>query len=394
MDREWYIELKWNCRSCDTKDILGRHKRCPSCGNPREEAEMEMTGLEPDAGGYNRAPQVTDSERLREAQAGADWFCPMCKAGNKGDGNQCESCGGSRNADVYRLPPPSRPAPPPSRQTTYQPPPPVKPPRPKQNPSPPFQEETTKSRPLSIGCFAAIILSCLAFLAVFLSTQVVPGTVKDKTWEHRIKVESWQQTTLRAWADNTRERPEVPPVMGQGGTPGIQLISGSCGREYFGEGPSYTCGSKEEKYDCSTTSREECGTDCTSMGNGYAKCKPKYCTKKKHKTCTRMVEVRCTDPIYKDRCTYATQEWRAVTTLTEKGHGDELRWPKLSADDRTRGRKSATYVITIAYGEADSTKVDEETEAAYLRWPLGGAVDVEVNPLGIVRDVRLSNKEQ
>jgi hypothetical protein len=231
-------------------------------------------------------------------------------------------------------------------------------------------------------------------LAVFLSTQIVPGTVKDKTWEHRIKVESWQETTIRAWEYNTQERREVPPVMGQGGTPGIRLIAGSCDREYFGQGPSYTCGSREEKYDCSTTTREECGTDCRSTGNGYAKCKPKYCTKTNHKTCTRTVPVRCSDPVYKDRCTYATQEWQAVTPLTKNGHGDELRWPEFSSDDRTRGVKSATYVVTIAYGQDDSTEVDEKTEADYLRWPLGGAVDVEVNRLGIVRDVRLTNKAQ
>lgn len=385
MAEEWFIELKWNCRSCDTKDILGRHKRCPSCGNPREEAEMQMTGLEPDADGYNRAPKVTDSERLSEAKAGADWFCSMCAAGNRGDGNQCEACGASRIAEVYHLPPPTRSAPLPSQQTTYQPPPPLK-----QRPAPsPPQEEPTKTKSLSNGCFAAIILSFLAFLAVFLSTHIVPGTVKDKTWEHRIKVESWQQTTVRAWEYNTRERAEVPPVKGQGGTPGIKLIGGSCEREYFGQGPSYTCGSREEKYDCSTTTREECGTECKSTGNGYAKCKPKYCTKKIPKTCTRTVSVKCTDPVYKDRCTYATQEWQAVTTLTKKGHGDELSWPEFSADDRTRGLKSATYGITIAYGDDDSTELDEQTEANYLRWPLGGAVDVEVNRLGIVRDVHL-----
>ena len=75
---ERIIELKWNCNSCDTKGILGRHKVCPECGSPREKGEMRMDGLESNGDGFNAAPSVTEPELVDLAQAGFDWFCTHC----------------------------------------------------------------------------------------------------------------------------------------------------------------------------------------------------------------------------------------------------------------------------------------------------------------------------
>lgn len=37
------VELKWDCKSCNSKSILGRYARCPFCGSPREKGEMAST---------------------------------------------------------------------------------------------------------------------------------------------------------------------------------------------------------------------------------------------------------------------------------------------------------------------------------------------------------------
>ena len=95
------IELKWNCGECDTKGILGRHKRCPTCGSPREKGEMQMSGLNTDRNGdgYNDAPSVKDPELLRLARAGADWFCSHCGSGNRGDGDRARRGRRNRHGD-------------------------------------------------------------------------------------------------------------------------------------------------------------------------------------------------------------------------------------------------------------------------------------------------------
>ena len=391
---EWIIELKWNCRSCGTTGILGREEACPQCGNPREESEIKKAGVSIDESEAKSAPPVVDPTLIKRANLGADWFCSNCEAGNPRNTDQCVSCGSPQGAPVYRLPPPSRPPPP----RSY--PPPVEMGKPWRAPAPIDDQLDSDHQPRrgglqALGCFATtggvffLGLFIGIILFAFLHTTVHEGTVKDKTWEHRISVESWQHKTIRAWEYNTKERPEVPPVKGAGEQAGMKLIPGSCDREYFGQGPVHNCGSRQESYDCSVTTREECGQDCKSTGNGFARCKTKYCNKTKKKTCERTVPIQCSDPVYKDRCTYETQEWQFVTVLKANGHGNETYWPDVKADDTTRYTKSASYAVVIAYGEADSTDLDEETEAGYRKWPVGSPVKVMVNAFGGVREVQL-----
>ena len=389
---EWIIELKWDCRSCGTEGILGREGTCPQCGNPRDESEIKKAGVTIDESEAKSASPVVDPTRVKRANLGADWFCSNCEAGNPRNADQCVSCGSPQGAPVYRLPPPSRPP------RSY--PPPVEVGKHWREPDP-INDQSDLDRQerrrglQGLSCFATMggFFFLSLFIGIidyaFLHTTLYTGKVKDKTWEHRISVEAWQRKTIRAWEYNTRERPEVPPVKGAGERAGIKLIPGSCNQEYFGQGPSYNCGSREESYDCSTTKREACGQDCKSTGNGFARCTTKYCTKTKRKTCKRTVPIQCSDSVYKDRCTYETQEWQFVTVLKTNGHGDETYWPEPEADDTTRFTKSASYVVVIAYGEADSTELDEKTEAGYRKWPVGSSVTVAVNAFGGVREVQL-----
>src|SRR5215217_4952294 len=77
------IEGTWNCTSCDAKDILARHKRCPNCNNPREltgdESDFDFGEVDAESGKSLREG-VTDDKALEIAGAGEDWFCAFCGA--------------------------------------------------------------------------------------------------------------------------------------------------------------------------------------------------------------------------------------------------------------------------------------------------------------------------
>lgn len=85
-------EGRWDCPSCGSTGIYGRHTDCPGCGKPRPAGvRFYLAHGEPD---------VKDPEQLRDARAGADWICQQCKATNRAAEARCAGCGafrGSRN---------------------------------------------------------------------------------------------------------------------------------------------------------------------------------------------------------------------------------------------------------------------------------------------------------
>jgi hypothetical protein len=81
-------EGRWDCPSCGSKRIFGRHVDCPGCGKPRPEGvRFYLT---------DDAPIVTDPERLAEARAGADWICKHCGASTRAKHVNCGGCGAPR----------------------------------------------------------------------------------------------------------------------------------------------------------------------------------------------------------------------------------------------------------------------------------------------------------
>ncbi|HEX6041078.1 Ran-binding zinc finger domain-containing protein [Longimicrobium sp.] len=81
-------EGRWDCPSCGSVRIYGRHVDCPGCGKPRPAGVRFYLA----AG----APAITDPEQLREAQAGADWICNHCAASNRALLAHCGGCGAPR----------------------------------------------------------------------------------------------------------------------------------------------------------------------------------------------------------------------------------------------------------------------------------------------------------
>ncbi len=89
------LEGRWDCSNCGKKRIAGRHKKCPSCNDPRDQVlnPSEKTYLE------DGAPEVTDPALLELANAGPDWNCGHCDTANRGDTDICSVCNEPRDSN-------------------------------------------------------------------------------------------------------------------------------------------------------------------------------------------------------------------------------------------------------------------------------------------------------
>ncbi len=96
MARKRIIEGTWACTSCDTQGIKGRHKTCPTCGNPRENAESDFDFGPRTASGASTAASITNAALVEIANAGEDWMCVNCDASNPGNRDVCRTCAASR----------------------------------------------------------------------------------------------------------------------------------------------------------------------------------------------------------------------------------------------------------------------------------------------------------
>lgn len=81
-------EGRWDCPSCGSTAIYGRHVDCPGCGKPRPAGVKFYLA--------HGEPVVNDPERLREARAGADWICDSCGATTRATEARCGGCGALR----------------------------------------------------------------------------------------------------------------------------------------------------------------------------------------------------------------------------------------------------------------------------------------------------------
>jgi hypothetical protein len=397
---EEIIELRWRCGDCGADDILGRHKRCPTCGSPREKGEMKMEGLD------SAAPAVQEAELLELARAGADWFCRGCDSGNRGDAPACASCGAPREGQAA---PPSPSAADEARRARLT----------AQAEELAANAVGTISAPVKMaaaGISALFALLCGGGLWLH-SSSVVEARVQEMSWSRSITAQRWEPTQVRAWQHEVRERPERPPVQGAGEEAGWALLGG-CREEHHSD-ERYQCGTTrecedkyktvQESYSCSKTERYKCGRDCKDNGNGFATCKDKMCSRSVSDTCTRSKRVKdgqtckdvpkyCTRPILRTRCDYQTQQWVDQTPVEMLGGGRSLAWPAVPSADELRHLYSATYVVTVAWEEDGeprqhllrsevSRSSREKAEAAaepYLRWSEGQDVPLEVRNSGEV----------
>jgi hypothetical protein len=377
------IELKWNCSECDSVGILGRHKKCPNCGAPRERGEMQMSGLGSSAGESNTAATVTDSDLLALAKAGADWFCTHCESGNRGDVQSCQACGSARTgeADEGYTPQSSDID---SSETT---------------------DKIEKKQPAKrkLGRWILAVLGACLFVGIglvwwALSSYDTAGEVTTLSWRHTTIRQAWTQVQRGAWKMDTTITKEVAPLEGDGERAGMVLVQGSCQEKHHRD-ERYVCGSHEECTTDYTTESYACGETCTDDGNGFATCTTDYCTNQvaSGETC-RTVDDYCSRPIYETWCTYNTQSWQHSATDRHSGSNHETTWPTLDAGPLDRLRFTARYDVQVNYGDEEPFMWhpggDEESERTrqkrdlnlddYLSSSLGEAVQVRRLNIGPV----------
>ncbi len=239
-------EGRWDCPSCGSKSVYGRHVDCPGCGKPRPAGiRFYLT---------DDAPVITDAAQLAEAAAGADWICEHCGASTRATQTDCGGCGAARgtspsqpvidyaSANVPRsgdgmaadIPvpdatpaagPPDPPSPAPPAESTPAAPGPSEPSEPSGEtlaapapagtapatnppagvaPSPPTPEEPLTARTAVLGCAWGCwpvwaTLLALAFGVVdnwndarrarLEAARIDPGTVVDVRWERTIDLQ-------------------------------------------------------------------------------------------------------------------------------------------------------------------------------------------------------------
>ncbi|OJT26929.1 hypothetical protein BO221_02665 [Archangium sp. Cb G35] len=375
-ERTRIIEGNWNCTSCDTRNILARHRSCPNCNNPREETGQESEfdfGEVDDATGKSLREDVTDEKALSAAHAGADWFCDYCSASNRGDSPICRNCRAERSST--------------SRALSEGDEEPIEAPRSRRPPSvppPPAAAPGSGRKWLYVGVgLLTVIGSCMFWGS---RTHGVTGQVTTTEWTRTVHRETFQRVSREGWRSDLSTRASRMPVNGSGEVAGVENIR-SCfprqrGTRQVADGTERVCTTK--------TRREQCGTTekCTrkKMGNGYMKetCKdePKYCSKS-YQDCDMRTRYR-SEPVFDVSCTYDTYVWQPMDKKVESDRDCVPRWPTLAQGALDRLRREEKYAVRIGYEDGDSKEHVHEpkSEAEFLTWKKGQSVPLEVNNFG------------
>lgn len=405
----------WACTQCGNQNVSGKYKRCPSCGDPRQQHELDAMRPPSDF-----REHITDKDELAIAMDGADWHCGFCRRGNQGSHLHCVSCGASREdtESMGKVGPVGgeRPAPMPPRPTggTGHP----------EGAEDPFAVDIPKfefeERPymrhepeeridyheelewdddpvedfytardrrkkrMVWGIFGAIA-ALTAFLVWGFWTYDAPGVITGMSWEHNVHLEEWAQVTDGGWAP-IHERREVPPIDGGGERAGIDITS--CRQKHHHD-ERYSCGTESytesESYQCGTT--RSCSTRNNGNGSYSQSCTntPKYCTRPVTKTRTKY----CTRPIYEKWCDYRTQRWVRRHTATRMGGGHEYEWPEVATPLNTqRAMRTSKYVIIVTTEDGAKEATETVNRATYDRWDEGDPVTLRVRNFGNIAGVR------
>jgi Zn-finger in Ran binding protein and others len=409
-------EGRWDCPSCGSKAIYGRHTDCPGCGLPR--AAGTRFYLTDDA------PVITDPERLKEAKAGPDWVCEHCAASNRATVTVCAGCGAPRGssptqrvvdyktADVPRgeTPPPApkpqpaaapAPAPPPKPQPLAAAPakaekkaaPPKKkaakqegPPRP-----PPTLGETLRA----CGCLAlpAIVIVFLLVTAVRAVLNRLPvggedlqaAVIETKHWERTAVVEQRRLVDGEGW-----HLPDSAQVLRQ--------------RRRFHHNDSEIIGYRNVSRQVPRTERVQDGTVTRTrevdervqtgtrtvvcgqrdLGNGYfedIECEepvyetrtrtetyeePRYRDVTHYETVTERVPITRPVPVYQTYYTWRVPQWDPVDTVRVQGDTTRPAWPADSLLRRNQrwGQRTDHYMLTFRQaGQRHSLPI------SLLDWP-------------------------
>ena len=347
-----FVENEWTCPNCSTRN-KGSVKTCENCGAPQPENVQFELGAE--------QKMVTDAEKVKAAQAGADIHCGFCGARNPANAETCSKCGAdlkegkAREAGRVMQAPPAQPKIIQCKNCGTE--------NPGTNsvcsncgsPLPrvaPVQAQAVAAPPLTRGgltpaaplagkktntkrnlLIAGVVLGCLAVVCAtviglfFIPTSTVDGTVTSVHWQTNVPVQEIQ---------------EVRYTDEQGSPP-----SGA--------------------YDVSCHTEESCTQETVDRGNGYSE----------------VVET-CNDVQY---CSYSVDEWQTIQTYTLEGN--DLRpiyeSPNIASDQRI-GDESETLTVNFSTDDGNKT-YNASSLSEFQQFQVGTTWTLRLNVLGGVVSV-------
>lgn len=378
------IEGTWDCTSCESKGVLGRHKTCPGCGNPREaDGESNFDFGATNASGRSARAGVEDAEAKELAAAGADWHCGACDAANRGDAESCRTCSAPR---TDAAPPRPRAGGPTASASPGRPP-----------PVPGAASSVRrKGAPLAGCAIFLLLLGCCGFCLMGgwwgAQTRTYDGTVSAMTWKRTLARETFTPVVKTGWRDELVPVAAMMPVAGVGGTAGVEDIR-SCVRAQrttrkIPDGTERVCRTKSRRVKSGT--KETCTRK--DLGNGFSEetCEdvPTY-RNEDYEACADETRYR-SEPVYGESCTYTSWAWQSAGAPVEAAGTDASpRWPVAPIGPLDRVTSSEKYAVTWSWtqgGEVRSHTEEPATEAEFVQWRPGQAVELVVSNVGEVKE--------
>lgn len=340
-----YIQNEWNCPNCNTRN-KGGSKTCENCGAPQpENVQFELPAEQ---------KLVTDEEKIRAAQAGADIHCPFCGTRNPATAKTCSQCGGDLTEGKAREAGRVMQAPPPQPKT-------IKcancgtenpgsnsvcsncgSPLPRIAPlqaapaagSIPAKPKARKTNWLLIGGILGFLAICCVAIAVlfFLPTQSVQATVTDVRWETSVPLQE-----IRA-VDYNNE-PGSPP-------------------------------SDAYNVSCYDDSQEVCEQKTIDKGNGYSE----------------VVEDCHTET--QQYCSYTVDQWTTIQTYTLNGSDLQPIYdtPNIAGDQRL-GNESEELTVVFSTEDGEQKTYSPDTITEFQRFVVGSTWKLKMNTLGGITSV-------
>ena len=353
-------EGRWDCPSCGSTGILGRHVSCSGCGTRRPEGVRFYLP--------ENEPEVTDAARLAEANAGADWVCEHCDASARAGMTHCPGCGAERGTSPV--------------QKTHEYGMDQIPRSGEAEGRAPAGVRTLVSPPKALKYQGrrrgwkgpAALVALLGGLVWWNGPVEVQATVSAKDWARAVEVQEYRTVQEEDWS--------VP----QGGR---QTRSYRAIREYRQVLDHYETRSRQVSERVQTGTRTyTCGS--RDNGNGYFEdvtcTEPEYETR--YHTETYQDPVYRQEPVYDTRFAYEIERWLPDDTAWARGDAaKEPAWPAVEIEKNEReGGRLERYIlhVTDEEGQAHDLEVSAQQFARYragqpvtLRMKRGGG-NVEI----------------
>lgn len=336
--------MQWRCTSCGHTN-RGRDKTCAECGDPKDRSEKyEMPG------DTAAAPTITDAKLLRMATAGPDWRCAYCGSDQRRLDGRCAQCGASIDDAVKEPQVRARPL------TRWQ-----------------RLVRWMRKHPVATALIAittVVLVTIIASVAWANRTRDFRATVADARWTHTITVERYQVWAREGWRADAPAAAFDVKSLGQQVHHYDDVLDGYDTEHYTEQ---VACGE-----DCHDVP-ERCAETCRDNGNGFAtctttctgggrSCRTRYCSEPR----TRQVPRYRKEARYAEAIAYHVWDWGDHRTVAASGAGvTGLRWPtdeartgaNLAAREQERERRSARYVVSLAFGERDRLHFETTADA-------------------------------